>query len=253
MNIHIEKITVSRDGPLAEDFELECGELNLIYGQNESGKSYIVESLIESLFRTGGRGVPDWPLRPWLFAALLSPFVTAFATDIGRLKTRPVGALDTLEANPQGEDEAGLLAALEDESEQGPLTVAYLRSGMGGGMFPLFSITDAGAHMVLDGHIAAVNFEHRLRRSATGYDALGGSHVIYDRDFDDPAFTQRLTEVGRFGHYHLARYTPRNPPSRVSVDRGSARVVRDSAEDVVVEVETDARKETVQKLVHVVY
>ncbi len=65
MNIHIEKITVSRDGPLAEDFELGCGELNLIYGQNESGKSYIVESLIESLFRTGGRGVQDWPLRPW--------------------------------------------------------------------------------------------------------------------------------------------------------------------------------------------
>jgi uncharacterized protein YhaN len=65
MNIHIEKITVRRDGPLAEDFELGCGELNLIYGQNESGKSYIVESLIESLFRTGGRGVADWPLRPW--------------------------------------------------------------------------------------------------------------------------------------------------------------------------------------------
>ena len=39
MNIHIEKITVSRDGPLAEDFELGCGELNLIYGQNESAKA----------------------------------------------------------------------------------------------------------------------------------------------------------------------------------------------------------------------
>ena len=57
MNIHIEKITVRRDGPLAEDFDLDCGELNLIYGQNESGKSYIVESLIESLFQTSGHGV----------------------------------------------------------------------------------------------------------------------------------------------------------------------------------------------------
>ncbi len=65
MNIHIDKIKVSRDGPLADDFELGCGELNLIYGQNESGKSYIVESLIESLFRTGGRGTEQWPLRPW--------------------------------------------------------------------------------------------------------------------------------------------------------------------------------------------
>ena len=46
MNIRIDQITVRRDGPLAEDFELGCGDLNLIYGENESGKSYLVECLI---------------------------------------------------------------------------------------------------------------------------------------------------------------------------------------------------------------
>lgn len=65
MNIHIDQIRVNRDGPLAEDFELACGKLNLIYGQNESGKSYLVECLIKSLFKTSGRGVRTWPLRSW--------------------------------------------------------------------------------------------------------------------------------------------------------------------------------------------
>ncbi|MEO2158397.1 MAG: AAA family ATPase [bacterium] len=51
MKIHIEKIHIRSDGPLAKDFDLDCGALNLIYGHNESGKSYIVECLITSLFK----------------------------------------------------------------------------------------------------------------------------------------------------------------------------------------------------------
>ena len=65
MNIHIDQIKVTRDGPLAEDFELDCGNLNLIYGQNESGKSYLVECLIKSLFKTSDRSIRQWPLRLW--------------------------------------------------------------------------------------------------------------------------------------------------------------------------------------------
>ena len=65
MNIHIDQIKVTRDGPLAEDFELDCGNLNLIYGHNESGKSYLVECLIRSLFKTSDRSVRQWPLRSW--------------------------------------------------------------------------------------------------------------------------------------------------------------------------------------------
>ncbi len=114
MNIHIEKITVRRDGPLVEDFELGCGELNLIYGQNESGKSYIVESLIESLFRTGGRGVADWPLRPWDTRAK----VEVSGIDDGPVSFTPKGK-EKLESrwqdpdNPLPDDLARLLVVKE--------------------------------------------------------------------------------------------------------------------------------------------
>ena len=114
MNIHIDKIKVSRDGPLAEDFELGCGDLNLIYGQNESGKSYIVESLIESLFRTGGRGVEQWPLRPWDARAK----VEVSGIDDGPVSFTPKGK-EKLESrwqdpdNPLPDDLARLLVVKE--------------------------------------------------------------------------------------------------------------------------------------------
>jgi len=65
MNIRIDQITVRRDGPLAEDFELSCGDLNLIYGQNETGKSYLVECLVQCLFKTSGSDGRKWSMREW--------------------------------------------------------------------------------------------------------------------------------------------------------------------------------------------
>ena len=65
MNIRIDQITVRRDGPLAEDFELGCGDLNLIYGQNETGKSYLVECLVQCLFKTSGSDGRKWSMREW--------------------------------------------------------------------------------------------------------------------------------------------------------------------------------------------
>jgi len=53
MAIHIDRISVNRGGPLKDDFNLEPESLNLIYGCNETGKTYLVEALIELLFRTG--------------------------------------------------------------------------------------------------------------------------------------------------------------------------------------------------------
>ncbi len=65
MGVRIQRIRVNRGGPLQEDFVLEPRDLNLIYGPNETGKTYIVETLINLLFRTG-RGAPvDWVLRDW--------------------------------------------------------------------------------------------------------------------------------------------------------------------------------------------
>jgi len=67
MTLRIERIKVNRGGPLENDFDFEPGDLNLIYGQNETGKTYVVESLIRFLFRTGkkapvARGLRDWDI-----------------------------------------------------------------------------------------------------------------------------------------------------------------------------------------------
>jgi len=65
MAIRIEKIKVNREGPLKEDFVLESGDINLIYGHNATGKTYIVESIINLLFRVGKKLSANWALRGW--------------------------------------------------------------------------------------------------------------------------------------------------------------------------------------------
>ncbi len=51
MTIQIKKIKINRNGPLLKDFEMEPGALNVIYGHNESGKTFLVEAFIELLFK----------------------------------------------------------------------------------------------------------------------------------------------------------------------------------------------------------
>ncbi len=53
MGIRIERISINRGGPLKKDFDMKPADLNLIYGHNETGKTYVVESLIKFLFNTG--------------------------------------------------------------------------------------------------------------------------------------------------------------------------------------------------------
>ena len=65
MTFRIDRIKVNRAGPLERDFEFEPGDLNLIYGQNETGKTYVVESLIRFLFKTNSRAPVNWNLRGW--------------------------------------------------------------------------------------------------------------------------------------------------------------------------------------------
>ena len=66
MGLRIERINVDRDGPLLSDFDLSCRDLNLIYGPNETGKTYLVEALINFLFRERGPRDRD-PNRKWDF------------------------------------------------------------------------------------------------------------------------------------------------------------------------------------------
>jgi len=68
MAIRIDRIRVNRGGPLEEDFKLKAGDINLIYGHNETGKTYVVESIINLLFRTGKKSPITWNLRGWDFA-----------------------------------------------------------------------------------------------------------------------------------------------------------------------------------------
>ncbi len=64
MGIRIEKIKINQNGPLNSNFELEPRDLNLIYGYNETGKTYIVEAMIQFLFKN--RKYP-LTLRDWDF------------------------------------------------------------------------------------------------------------------------------------------------------------------------------------------
>ena len=63
MNLRLDRIRVKKAGPLDRDFELSPGDLNLIYGANESGKTYVVESLIRFLFKTSKGAPVEWNLR----------------------------------------------------------------------------------------------------------------------------------------------------------------------------------------------
>ena len=65
MKPRIERIKVKRGGPLEKDFEIQPGDLNLVYGLNETGKTYLLESLVRLLFKTQGRDAPGGNLREW--------------------------------------------------------------------------------------------------------------------------------------------------------------------------------------------
>ena len=59
MPVMIKEINIKNLGPIPKQVDWEMGKLNLIYGKNETGKTYLVEFLINSLFKTKG-----WQLRP---------------------------------------------------------------------------------------------------------------------------------------------------------------------------------------------
>ncbi|HLT38858.1 MAG TPA: hypothetical protein VK034_21370 [Enhygromyxa sp.] len=165
------------------------------------------------------------PVAARLIACLcLAPLVVGIIDDRGRLLPRPVGGVEVLEGSVHAAPEqalretllaeAALLAEAEDPRR---LTVAFLRRGMGGGTYPLFSITDADAKLVMDGHIPAVNYKHQVRRrSPAALDLLGVTHVLHDRPLaqsnDDLQLVDRVEVVGEFGVWTLARVLPANNP-----------------------------------------
>ena len=62
MSVRITRIQVKPGGPLEQPVDWTCGDLTLVYGPNETGKSYVVEFLIRCLFRnTSGWTLRDLP------------------------------------------------------------------------------------------------------------------------------------------------------------------------------------------------
>lgn len=59
MAVMINDINVKNLGPILDDINWKLGKLNLIYGKNETGKTFLVEFLIRSLFQS-----KEWTLRP---------------------------------------------------------------------------------------------------------------------------------------------------------------------------------------------
>lgn len=85
MGMRLERIRVLRNGPLAEDVDFRPRDLNLIYGRNETGKTYLLESMLRFLFKTGGRsywggddGVRELPVRGRIELSGLHEATTSF-------------------------------------------------------------------------------------------------------------------------------------------------------------------------------
>ncbi len=180
-----------------------------------------------------------------LFVAIvLAPLVATLLGRLDALARRPIGAIDTLQGSGLEQDEAALREALQEEAAaiDTRLSVAFLRTGMGGGMYPLFAIADAGGAAVLDGHVPTVNFMYVVeRRSPNVLRRLGVTHVIHDRPLgeDDAALADALAPVGVFGPYTLARLelAPDDAPRFVR-GAGSFEVVDEGPQSLVLDVDT---------------
>ena len=150
-----------------------------------------------------------------LAAICLAPLLVGVLDSGDRLIPHPVGGLPVFDDSPHGEVDEALLEALDAEASQldRPLTVAFLRRRMGGGTYVLYAITDAGAKLVMDGHIPAVNYKYQVRRRGpAALRSMGVTHVIFDRalggNADDNRLASELVEVGTFGVWTLGRLAP---------------------------------------------
>ena len=99
------------------------------------------------------------------------------------LVRRPAAAVDTLEGDPLAHADAALRARLDAFArEHGrPPTVAFLRAGLSGATYPLLAAADAGARILLFGHVPTINRRTDLRRPEPSLlDRLGADFVVYD-------------------------------------------------------------------------
>lgn len=107
-------------------------------------------------------------------------------------------------------------------------------------MWPLFSLADAGADIVLDGHVASINFAHHVGRPrASLLSELGVTHVLWDGSLaEDDALGEQLQDVGSYGRVRLARFAPTRaalPPAELH-GPGTIDIVSTAPEEIVVDL-----------------
>ena len=181
---------------------------------------------------------------PRIFLAIvLAPALATMFARADLLARRPVASIDTLARSDLAAEEQALRAALADQASVTPaMRVAFLRADMGGGTYPMFSIADAGAAAVLDGHVATVNFDHLIeRRSPEILQRIGVTHVLHDLPLgsDDADLAAVLEDLGTFGPYTLARFgLPPDTAPRFVHDRGFVTEIEHTAESRTFDVET---------------
>lgn len=152
-------------------------------------------------------------------ALLAGPLVWGGLHGISRVVARPVGGLHTLERSHHGADEAQLLAILrgEQQARDTPMRVAFLRQSMGGGLYPMFPLTDLDVPIVLDGHVPTVNSIYKIEhRRLPVVRALGVTHIVRDRPLPDSEkpLAEALTPVATAGPYTVERVTDPEKPTQ---------------------------------------
>jgi hypothetical protein len=180
------------------------------YGLGGIGAALLLGALVRS--RAGAPASPG--LKRLLACVLFAPIAVSVLDDTSRITARPVGALLTLEGTRYQTEERALAQALESEARalgELPLRVAFFRKKMSSGTYPMFTIADANAGVVLDGHVPSVNFLYRITRRNPGIlRTLGVTHVLHDRPFPDreQAIAKATETVGTYGVYTLDRLLP---------------------------------------------
>lgn len=183
----------------------------LLFAMAGVGGALTFRALRQRIGPVSARTLPE----RFLGALVLAPMLLSLLADPGWLIARPIGGIDSLEHAGADQDSAELTEALREEAErlgERELTVAFLREGMGGGLYPAIAVADAGGKLVMDGHVATINTLHRVRsRTPRALLGLGVTHVVYDRKIDEEEeakLAAALHDIGQYGVYTLARLEP---------------------------------------------
>ncbi|RMG94026.1 MAG: hypothetical protein D6705_17260 [Deltaproteobacteria bacterium] len=149
---------------------------------------------------------------------------------------RPVGTVDTLEGDPLEEADETLRDRLDAfAAEHGrPPVVAFLRAGLSGATYPLLACADAGARVLLFGHVPTINRRVDLRRPSPALlDLLGVDFVVYDGPLPRRhPLAGTFDDVERVASLRIVRWRGGRAPARAGAGLVPARPTGSGTFDV---------------------